>query len=470
MPVNKDYYMLAGSSGQSTGYTIDQSIRFYENETAHMARTPGGSDGNRRTWTFSVWAKFTGESTNGYHNIFVAREDANDFFEMAKEVSHTGNNRLAINNQVGGSNSFYFVTTRQFRDPSAWYHIVFVADTTNAVLDQRFRLFVNGERETDFDTETIPSQNYDTHVNRTVEHEIGAYNSGSGYSMDGYFAEINFVEGYAYGPEYFGEFDENGIWIPKKYTEAYGTKGFYITGSNASALGEDFSGNDNDFATSGLATSDQFLDSPTNNFFIMNNLSNRTYRLFDGNLNVDIGSNVTTHHILGSTMGIHPSATGKYYFEIQWTNTNDSGNVDIVGFADLSNGGNFIGNALNSVGAGYGIGYKVGTGNVYAGNGWTTNSFTFAGPVSQNYYGFAYDASTGRLYIYQNGSALNSGDHVATFDKRSTIGPGLSIYNSNKRYNFFNGAQTSLSNDNFNYSPPAGYGPINSLRLGDDYG
>ena len=68
MPVNKDYYMLAGSSGQSTGYTIDQSIRFYENETSHMARTPGGSDGNRRTWTFSVWAKFTGESTNGYHN------------------------------------------------------------------------------------------------------------------------------------------------------------------------------------------------------------------------------------------------------------------------------------------------------------------------------------------------------------------------------------------------------------------
>ena len=70
MPVNKDFYMLAGSSGQSTGYEIDQSIRFNEAENAYMHRTPSGA-GNRRTWTWSGWLKHTQTSTNGYHNIWT---------------------------------------------------------------------------------------------------------------------------------------------------------------------------------------------------------------------------------------------------------------------------------------------------------------------------------------------------------------------------------------------------------------
>ena len=33
--------LLAGSSGQSTGYTIDQSIRFNKADSAYMSRTVG---------------------------------------------------------------------------------------------------------------------------------------------------------------------------------------------------------------------------------------------------------------------------------------------------------------------------------------------------------------------------------------------------------------------------------------------
>ena len=50
MPVNKDFYTLAGSSGQSTGYTIDQSIRFNAADTAYMKRTPS-SGGNQKKWS-----------------------------------------------------------------------------------------------------------------------------------------------------------------------------------------------------------------------------------------------------------------------------------------------------------------------------------------------------------------------------------------------------------------------------------
>ena len=233
MSIFRNHFPLMGAAGQSTGYEINQSIRFNQGGNPYLSRTPS-SAGNRRNWTFSTWIKFSIRSTNGYHNIFAVRQDSNDFFEMAREVNQSGNYRLAINNQVGGTNSFYFVTNRQFRDTAAWYHLVFVADTTHASTDERFRLYINGDREKVFDTYTMPTQNYDTHVNTTNVTAIGTFPTSSGYDMDGYMAEIHFLDGYSYGPEFFGENDDHGNWIPKEYTGSHGTNGAYITGSDSS--------------------------------------------------------------------------------------------------------------------------------------------------------------------------------------------------------------------------------------------
>ena len=41
---------------------------------------------------------------------------------------------------------------------------------------------------------------------------------------------------------------------------------FYVDGRDSADLGDDESGNGNDFTTSGLAAHDQMADSPTNNF------------------------------------------------------------------------------------------------------------------------------------------------------------------------------------------------------------
>ena len=48
-----------------------------------------------------------------------------------------------------------------FRDPSAWYHIVFVLDTTQVNGSNRIKLYVNGGQITAFDTVTYPSLNAD---------------------------------------------------------------------------------------------------------------------------------------------------------------------------------------------------------------------------------------------------------------------------------------------------------------------
>ena len=258
--------LLAGASGQSTGYTIDQSIRFNEAENVYMHRTPSSAS-NRRTWTWSGWLKHSLTSTNGYHNIWTARSGANDYFEIAKRVTASGDNHMDIINKISNTTGLRLITNREFRDTSAWYHFVFVLDTTAAVASERVRFYVNGSRETDFSTATYPSLNYDTYINTDNKHEIGAYNGGSGYMMDGYMAEINFVDGYAYGPEFFGEFKTNtDIWIPKEYTGSYGTNGYHIDGRDSSDLGDDESGNGNDYTTVNLAAHDFSLDSPTNNF------------------------------------------------------------------------------------------------------------------------------------------------------------------------------------------------------------
>ncbi len=52
--------ILAGAAGAggaaATGYQINRSLRFNDDDTAHLSRTPS-SAGNRKTWTWSAWVK-----------------------------------------------------------------------------------------------------------------------------------------------------------------------------------------------------------------------------------------------------------------------------------------------------------------------------------------------------------------------------------------------------------------------------
>ena len=118
-----------------------------------------------------------------------------------------------------------------FRDTSSWYHFTVIIDTTSSTQTDRVQLYVNGTRHTGISStggENIwPSQNDDSQFNTTVEHSIGrqTYN-GSGY-LDGYLAEVNFIDGTALDASSFGETKE-GIWIPKQYSGSYGTNGFYL--------------------------------------------------------------------------------------------------------------------------------------------------------------------------------------------------------------------------------------------------
>jgi hypothetical protein len=219
----------------SRGYEISQSIRFNDDDSAHLSRTPG-SAGNRKTWTFSAWVK-RANLTGGRQMIFSSAGGA--YLQLGPDAA--SREMITILNEGSGTDLNWY-TTQVFGDPGAWFHVVWQFDTTQAAADNRTKLYINGSQVTAFTKAATPDQDFEGAINNAVEHKIGEGHIANFY-LDAYLAEIHFIDGTAKAASDFGETNDNGVWIPKKYSGAYGSQGFYLKGQDSSALGDDTSGN-----------------------------------------------------------------------------------------------------------------------------------------------------------------------------------------------------------------------------------
>ena len=277
--------MLMASLAGSEAYQIERSLRFNSADTAYLNRTPS-SAGNRKTWTWAGWVKRGKLSVANLHLFDTAGspEYTGAYF--------TGNDRIEFRGYTSGFN-WVLTTTPVFRDPSSWYHIVFVFDSTNGTSSDRLRLYVNGERITTFSSTAYPSLNYDSNYNNSVAHNIGTFLGASG-AFDGYLADIYSIDGQALDPTSFGEFDNNNVWQPKEYSGTYGTNGFHLDFSDYSsnaALGTDSSGNSNNWTVNNIAA-------PGSGIVYSSNLTTNTVITtgsldspFDGNISTDVYGN-----------------------------------------------------------------------------------------------------------------------------------------------------------------------------------
>jgi hypothetical protein len=204
-------------------------------------------------------------------------------------------------------------------------------------------------------------------------------------------------------PSDFGEFDEDsGIWKPIAYTGTYGTNGFYLEFKDSSALGDDTSGNTNDFTVNNLTSIDQTTDTPTNNFATFNSLDNTLsqYTFSDGNLTgVYSGSNGSGVGTT-STFGV---SSGKWYWEFKYTSANDTplriGITDRVAISTAT-----------TYRCGFGLYdwiYNQSDGNYYNNNSGTAYGDTF---TTGDIIGVALDLDNNKLYFSKNGVFQNSGD------------------------------------------------------------
>ena len=449
--------ILAGASGQSTGYDIERSVVFDTN--SYFTRTPSSSS-NRKTWTWSGWIKRGAPDQRGF--LFWSGTDIsnnNDGIEFDGIV-------LRAFSYASGSAVFNIVSSAYYRDPSAWYHIMVCFDSTESSAANRAKLYVNGEKLTDI-SETQASLNADCgFINTTTEHRIG--NANGSHQWDGYLAEVHFIDGQALTPASFGETNSNtNQWIAKKYEGSYGTNGFYLDFATRATDPIDASGNGNNWGSVNVIAGDWKIDSPTNNFATLNPLdpaANQT--LSEGNLKqVTSGQGISK-----GTMQI-PSS-GKWYWEVCQTDTDQL----VIGIAKpTATLSNYLGSDANGWGyGGYdGSLYNNGSGSSY-GNTYTNGDIV----------GVAFDADNQAVYFSKNNTWQNSGDPTSGSSKTGAAvssltdeySPASGSQNSSGVYNFgqdssFAGNKTAQGNggvgEDFYYTPPTGFKALNTGNLDD---
>ena len=213
-------------------YEIERSLRFAAARSTYLNTTLTAA-GNRKTWTWSGWVK-RGSLVDGF--LFSAYYNAGSGFTGCRIQGDS----LEMMSWTGTTAEYDLKTNQVFRDTASHYHIVVAMDTTQSVASNRTRLYVNGVQITSLAIATYPTQNYTGGVNDAVSHTVGS-NAGGSVFLDGYLADVNFIDGQALGPTSFGEFSaETGEWIPKYYAGTYGTNGFYLPFTNGNHISLDF--------------------------------------------------------------------------------------------------------------------------------------------------------------------------------------------------------------------------------------
>jgi hypothetical protein len=368
-----------------------------------ITRTPS-SNGNQKTWTFSVWLKGQDVTSGTAQNILSAFYGSSSRYA---NINITSTYTLEVFSGVystGGSTttSAYLVTNRVFRDPSAWWNIVVAYDTTNATSGDRVKIYINGVRETSFSTETYPSLNDDSFFNvTTTQNRIGA--SGGANVYKGLMTHMHFIDGTAYDASTFGETDATtGIWKPKTAPSVtYGTNGCFLKFQNSADMDFDSSPNNLTFSTSGTLT--QTVDTPSNVFATFNPLIYMPNIPTFENGNLYVKGHDANYCEAISTLSMPKS--GKWYAEFKKIEIN---NCFMVGIGNTNN----IVEALrtNTNISPSGGGYSGGAvtireaGDVRQTNVSDISGFFPSSIANTNIIGLAIDLDNGAVYAHKNGT------------------------------------------------------------------
>ena len=438
--------------------------------STHLQRSIS-TTGNRKKWTWSAWVKRTQTKASGshfiwsengvstYYSTFMFNDDALRFYVYDSAYR------------------IHLQTNRLFRDTNAWYHIVLTVDTAQATSTDRVKLYVNGVQETSMSTSIYPDQNLDTFVNLSGQTlKIGVETSGNNF--EGLMSHINFCDGYAYSSTDFGSTDSTtGIWKPNTSPSVtYGTNGYFLDFASSSDMGNDVSGNNNDFTVTGTMT--QTIDTPSNVFPTFGNgdiiPNNSTNTFSNGSLSLSNSSAIWQSEIVPFAF-----SSGKYYWELKLNHNGGDPRIGVGVMNDSNFNINTSGNNLffrNQTG-GYGF-HSGGSGgdNVYA------NGSSIGGTATSNFdaingtiCGIAVDCDNKRMYLSVNGTwenSANPSNGTNPYDVSSgwTTGdlmfPFITTHNSNVDFNFGNGyfgttavasAGTNSGIGTFEYDVPTGF-------------
>jgi hypothetical protein len=332
VPANGNMLLAGGDDG----YQISRSLRLRASASAYLNRT-FGTPTNGKIWTFSTWFKLGNGQFGPGGNLLGTTDNGGASGNYVQLGIDYTNGMMYINDYSSGT-AIYVTSSNLLRDSSAWYHLMYVYDSTQATAANRIIYYINGVQVTSYSNTTYPSQNYNTYINNSGQVTyFGANYSGSVRNFIGsYFADSYFIDGQALTPTSFGAFDAvTGVWNPKKYTGTYGNNGFYLNYSDptsATTLAYDYSGNSNNWTANNISvtagtTYDSMVDSPTNygtdtagtgatargNYAVLNPLDSSAVTVSNGNLRVTYPGSDAWRGIRG-TMPV--PKTGSWKWEV----------------------------------------------------------------------------------------------------------------------------------------------------------
>ena len=439
--------IVGGGNPSGPTFPVQRSVRLRSSASAYFARTPA-SAGNRQIFTFSFWVKRG--ALSAAQEIYFVNSGGGNF----AQISWNASNGLSIASVDSSVGQCELITTPVYRDPSAWYHLVFAVDTTQATASNRVKIYVNGVQVTAFNTATYPSLNYNFQLNNTTSQNIGRPSTAT---VDGYLTEFNFIDGQALTPTSFGAYNSFGVWSPAKYTGSYGTNGFYLnfqdnSGATATTIGKDSSGNGNNWTPNNISvtagvTYDSMLDVPTltsatnANFATLNPLRPTSSGGFS-NGNLTGTAETGTQQGLCSTITL--PWTGKWYAEVIFA-SNTFNMCGVTSVDKLAADINTVGQQSVLYYALNGNKFVNGTGTAY-GATYTTETI-----------GIAFDGLAGTVTFYkanvsQGAITLPSSTVNYVFCQLNAAGAAIA-------------ANWNFGQRPFTYTPPTGFKSLNTFNL-----
>jgi len=252
MPFSKN--ILMGASGQSGAYSIEYAARFDFDGDSYMSKSSATAT-DRGKFTLSWWQERT--TSSFYEVAFAGRQNGTSYDNIFHNAS---DNTLRLEAQDGSSS--YSVYTNGGYVHGTWRNYVIQYDSTQGTAGNRVKFFING-------SQSAVSTRYNGQPasgrNSILNTENASFNIGHSPDYNGNanskFSEFAFIDGTIVAASVFAE-DNGGTWSAKDFAEnvTFGNNGFYLKFQNSAALGEDSSGNDNDFALTNIVAGNQVKD------------------------------------------------------------------------------------------------------------------------------------------------------------------------------------------------------------------
>ena len=401
-------------------FDVLNSCRFNRADSAHMNLTfPSAGDGT--LWTFSTWFKRTA-NFGSLQEIFTCGVSG-----TLSEILITAGNKIQYRQTIASSVVEDLTTTAyEAMDPTGWYHLVVAYDSDHTTAADRCIIYINGVRMTLTGSNITVTRASD--FNTADACTLGENLATSADYFDGYLAETIFVGGAQSAATVFGTLRSNGSWEANDAAPTYGANGFRLEYQTAAALGDDTSGNVNDFTTVNMATNDQHDDSPAHNHCVINQLDGVAASVAVSNGNREITNTAADMRSRRGTMWLE---SGKWYWEVEALTLSSANAICGVSSRLHTSLLDFAGETNYS----WGLENQSGT----ALRKWHNNSSTAVADTiawtTGVYFMCAYDADTGKLWFGLNGTWLDSGNPSAGTGEQYTVdqfpvAPMLGVMNS----------------------------------------